>query len=181
MPTDLYSKAVETSVSASITTPLMLQTGAPNGGERHAPPYLRAAQDSSSFSQTKDAQADIMIEHEGSIIVVQVKSLVQTNVHNRPTDAPTLQETFRQLVDQWHEETEDVSTIGDRFMHSTYQHIIGLGPDAVPLLLDELQREPDYWFWALSAITRENPVHLGSDFDEAVEAWLAWGRERGKI
>ena len=40
----------------------------------------------------------------------------------------------------------------------SYQKIIGMGPAVVPLILSELQKEPDHWFWALEAITDENPV-----------------------
>jgi hypothetical protein len=35
---------------------------------------------------------------------------------------------------------------------------IGMGWSAVPLILEEMRREPDQWFWALEAITEENPV-----------------------
>ena len=40
----------------------------------------------------------------------------------------------------------------------SYQKIIGMGPAVVPLILSELETEPDHWFWALEAITDENPV-----------------------
>jgi hypothetical protein len=33
-----------------------------------------------------------------------------------------------------------------------------MGEPAVPLILEDLQREPDQWFWALEAITEENSV-----------------------
>ena len=33
-----------------------------------------------------------------------------------------------------------------------------MGPDVVPLILSELEKEPHHWFWALEAITDENPV-----------------------
>jgi len=98
-----------------------------------------------------------------------------------PNNSPNIQHIFRQLVDEWDDAVGDTATISDRFMHRAYQHIIGLGPNAVPLLLRELEREPNYWFWALAAITRENPVHSGASFDEAVEAWLDWGRKKGMI
>jgi hypothetical protein len=39
-----------------------------------------------------------------------------------------------------------------------YQQIIGMGWSVVPLMLEELQREPDQGFWALEAITDVNPV-----------------------
>ena len=64
-------------------------------------------------------------------------------------------------------------------MHPAYQQIIGLGPAAVPLLLRELEREPDYWFWAIKAITGVDPV---ADADRgrmrAMSAtWISWGRK----
>jgi len=37
------------------------------------------------------------------------------------------------------------------------------------------------WFWALNAITGTDPVPAGSTFQEAAEAWLKWGRERGYL
>ena len=39
-----------------------------------------------------------------------------------------------------------------------YQQIIGMGAEALPFIFRELQKEPDHWFWALHAITGENPV-----------------------
>ncbi len=43
-------------------------------------------------------------------------------------------------------------------MLKPYQRIVGMGLSTVPLILEELRREPDQWFWALEAITEENPV-----------------------
>ncbi len=42
-------------------------------------------------------------------------------------------------------------------MHPANQGIIGLGAVAVPLILQELKRDRADWFWALTAITGENP------------------------
>jgi hypothetical protein len=66
-------------------------------------------------------------------------------------------------------------------MHPAYQQIIGMGTPAVPLILAELKRGVDHWFWALRAITRENPVPPESlgDMDAMAAAWLAWGRMKG--
>jgi len=41
-------------------------------------------------------------------------------------------------------------------MCDAYQKIIGLGPDAVPLIIAQMQSEadePDQWFWALQVLT----------------------------
>jgi len=125
--------------------------------------------------RARNIQSDVWLN------VYAVDFQASTPQDEQPEVDLELDRDFRKLADQWYEETDDIAVIGDRFMRTTYQSIIGLGPDAVPLLLRELQQEPDYWFWALTAITRENPVPPGADFDEAVEAWLTWGRERGKI
>ena len=64
--------------------------------------------------------------------------------------------------------------------HPAYQQIIGMGKEAIPLILEELQREEDHWFWALKAITGEDPVP-GKDWGKIQAmraAWLAWGRSR---
>ena len=56
-----------------------------------------------------------------------------------------------------------------------------LGAVALPLILAELRRETDHWFWALEAISGENPVprELAGDVEAAASAWLRWGQERG--
>jgi hypothetical protein len=93
----------------------------------------------------------------------------------------SLRTTFRRLADTWIEETGDSSFVQKKVRHPAYQQIIELGPDAVPLILHDLEDSPAHWFWALAAITGENPVKPGATFREAVAAWLAWGRERGLI
>jgi hypothetical protein len=52
--------------------------------------------------------------------------------------------------------------------------------EAVPLILDGLRREPDHWFWALEAITDENPVpaEAAGKVREMAKAWIDWGQQR---
>lgn len=90
-------------------------------------------------------------------------------------------ERFRELVGIWKAGTAPLSSATEMAMHPAYQQIIGLGRDAVPLLLRELQREPDHWFWALKAITGVDPVEprQRGQIREMAEAWLRWAREQG--
>jgi hypothetical protein len=91
---------------------------------------------------------------------------------------------FQSLADKWRKETAHISSIAKMVMHPSYQSIIGMGPDIVPLLLRELkQQDPDHWFWALAAITRENPIEPQDAGDTAkmAEAWVRWGEERGYL
>ena len=76
-----------------------------------------------------------------------------------------------------------MSNTAQMAMLRSYQSIIGMGDPAIPLLLEELQREPDQWFWALEAITLENPVPVEArgKVDEMARAWIEWGRQKGYI
>ena len=69
----------------------------------------------------------------------------------------------------------------EMLLHPAYQRIIGLGKDAVKLIVAELRREPDHWFWALKAITGEDPVVAADHgkIDRMTAAWLKWAAQRG--
>lgn len=106
--------------------------------------------------------------------------LDQLGIHF-PDDSFETERRFRRLVDQWRKETEHISSIAKASMHPAYQRIIGMGYDAIPYLLRELRQDPDHWFWALNAITEQDPAQSEDTFDGAVNAWLKWGRENGHL
>jgi hypothetical protein len=56
----------------------------------------------------------------------------------------------------------------------SYQEIIAMGPPVVPLLLRELEQDPHFWSWALTAITEEDPVPPSArgNLGEMARAWL---------
>src|SRR5437667_3416720 len=95
----------------------------------------------------------------------------------------TTEQKFRKLADTWKRETVYLSNVAKKAMHPAYQGIIGLGEPAVPLILEDLKQDPADWFWALAAITGDNPVPESSAgrVEEMAEAWLRWGRERGLV
>ena len=89
--------------------------------------------------------------------------------------------TFLELAEQWRRETGMMSLVTKMSMHPAYQRIIGMGQAVVPLILRELEQEPDHWFWALQAITGANPVRSEQRgrLKKMAEAWIQWGRENG--
>jgi hypothetical protein len=103
----------------------------------------------------------------------------------------TLEETraaherrFRRLAATWKAETELVSKVTKRILHPAYQKIIGMGEPAIPLILKDLSEHgPDDWFWALTAITDDNPIteDISGDMQAMAEAWLQWGRKAGYL
>src|SRR4051812_10319697 len=87
-------------------------------------------------------------------------ALVPTRGFDSMTTAAQVdvRERFERLAVQWKEQSRHMSNTAQMAMLSSYQQIIGMGELAVPLLLEELRREPDHWFWALEAITQQNPI-----------------------
>lgn len=90
---------------------------------------------------------------------------------------------FLALKAQWEAETSILSSVTEIAMHPAYQQIIGMGPTAIPLILAELKKKPDHWFWALKSIIGEDPVspEQRGRIKDMVEAWLQWGREQGYL
>jgi hypothetical protein len=91
---------------------------------------------------------------------------------------------FQSLVKKWRNERGAMSSITEMALTPAYQEIIGMGEKAIPLILAELKseaNEPDQWFWALKAITGENPVREDDqgDFPKMAQAWLKWAENEG--
>src|SRR5438309_2262985 len=69
-----------------------------------------------------------------------------------------LEKRFLERAATWRERSMFMSSDTQMAMLPEYQQIIGMGPSVLPFLFRELQREPNHWFWALAAITGEDPV-----------------------
>lgn len=93
-------------------------------------------------------------------------------------EAVSLEQAFRSCAETWRRQTRHQSSLAKMVSHPAYEAIIAMGKPVLPLLLEELRDRPDHWLVALHRITDEDPAKPGSKFDEAVEAWLEWGRTR---
>ena len=98
-----------------------------------------------------------------------------------PRPTPADEQRFSRLAAAWKAGRGATSSLTAMAMHPSYQQIIGMGPVAVPLLLRELERQPDHWFWALKAITAADPVPPDDrgKLAEMTAAWVRWGRDQG--
>jgi hypothetical protein len=97
---------------------------------------------------------------------------------------------FKKLVDEWRRERGAMSSITEMSMLPPYQKIIGMGPDAISLILAELKSEgndPDQWFWALRVISEAasetapptiKPEDQGN-FRNMAQAWFKWAEDEG--
>jgi hypothetical protein len=111
----------------------------------------------------------------------KLDSTVQGPLAAAPTNAGEIE--FARLAGEWKQTRPAVSSTTAIAMHPAYQRIVGMGKPAVPLILRELGRELDHWFWALRSITGEDPVspgHAGKMREMAAD-WLRWGREKGYV
>jgi hypothetical protein len=108
-----------------------------------------------------------------------------TTANRRMIRIPTSrdEQMFRALVDQWRTETQCITSDTDIAGNFAYQQIIGMGEHALKLIFRELQEHGGRWFWALRAITRENPVNPEDrgDVRRMTESWLEWARQRDYV
>jgi hypothetical protein len=88
---------------------------------------------------------------------------------------------FCELAKEWKASCGPTSSVTQLAMNPAYQRIIGMGTEAVPLILQELERSPDHWFWALNAITGADPVESADkgSINRMAKAWIRWGKEQG--
>ncbi|MBI2265647.1 MAG: hypothetical protein HYU64_10805 [Armatimonadetes bacterium] len=87
------------------------------------------------------------------------------------------------LAQAWRRDAQFISSVTEMAMHPAYQQIIGMGREALPLILRELWNKQDHWFWALKAISGGDPVppeHQGK-LDKMTEIWLHWGKQNRYI
>lgn len=91
----------------------------------------------------------------------------------------TLGDKLDALLEAWEDYTSGRSVI--KYDHSVYTQVIGVGPPAVPVLLERLCDGDTDWVYALTCITGEQPdgPETDGDPDAVVDAWVQWGRRNG--
>lgn len=103
------------------------------------------------------------------------------NSHDAPSEE--LRDEFARLVSSWKTGRHRRFDVAQMVEHPDYQRIVEMGELAVPLILEELEREVDHWFPALRQLTGASPVPEESKGNLAKmrDAWLGWGRDEDYI
>jgi hypothetical protein len=100
-------------------------------------------------------------------------------------DKVELETIFNGLAKKWKDETKGQSSVSRIVMHPSYLSIIGLGKEALPMILKDLKNEPNHWFTALRAISKveSSPVRPedAGNIKKMTEAWLRWGKDNGYL
>lgn len=79
----------------------------------------------------------------------------------------------------WKNETMFSSSISEITNNSAYRYIIGLGQEALPLIIKDFKTNDNHWFYALEALTGQNPIkenHKGI-ISLMKSDWLEWAQE----
>ncbi|MGB6897276.1 MAG: hypothetical protein WBE12_01690 [Candidatus Acidiferrum sp.] len=88
---------------------------------------------------------------------------------------------FNELVSEWRAQKTRASSFSSANASlPAYQFIIGMGEKAVPYILRELSKKDEDWYWALKAISREDPVPPEHRGERKVmrQLWLEWGKAK---
>jgi hypothetical protein len=98
-----------------------------------------------------------------------------------PRWAKASEQRFTYLRDLWRAETAKLSSVTKKCTHPAYQEIIGMGEGAIPFILQDLKDTQADWFWALTAITGQNPITEddAGNIDRMTQAWLKWSTANG--
>jgi hypothetical protein len=110
---------------------------------------------------------------------VKGNDMATTTAHPGLKDAA--EKKFNKLRDEWKTKRGHEPSTTKIILIPAYQKIIGMGQDAIPFLLRELETDLDNWFWALMMITDDDPVpkELRGDGEAMAKAWIQWGKELG--
>lgn len=135
--------------------------------------------DSQDFP-TPITDLDYKSQSEEGEMVKMISEKVTEDYFAPITRAP-FKKRFDILSATWKYDNDAVSSASKIALNSAYQEIIGMGKEAIPLILEEIQNNPGQWFWALASISGENPVKPENrgNIDKMTEDWLSWGEGKG--
>jgi len=105
----------------------------------------------------------------------------QQKIANGESIGRTARAEFEKLAAQWKKETFLHSSLSVIYTHPAYQRIIGMGRAALPLVLRDLEKNPERWFYALKFITGEDAAEGVQGFEAARESWINWGRRHNYL
>jgi hypothetical protein len=134
----------------------------------------------------KDVKAPSRYSHKISNYKLPRRRKTNWSILYLSSDAKALTEAemkFRYYAAKWKEEIGGDSSLTNITSNMNYLRIIAIGDEALPLILQELQKQPAPWFVALRAISEDDSVGRNSpgDFRKKAADWIQWGKENGHI
>jgi hypothetical protein len=94
-----------------------------------------------------------------------------------------VRDAFIEQLEQWRSATKMSSNQVRILMHPAHYKIIGLGPQVLPYIFEDLANGGGPWFLALESITHENPIP--DDHRKSAKLmradWVNWGKDHGYL
>lgn len=83
---------------------------------------------------------------------------------------------IHKAIDNWHEEVMYSSSIDYMQSVKSFDAIVNVGANAIPMIIEDLQERPSFLFLALHAITGVDPIfnEIRGNVGAMVGAWLKW-------
>jgi hypothetical protein len=87
---------------------------------------------------------------------------------------------FNRLVHEWRRATLALSFVAQKTAHPAFRRIVAMRELALPLIVSELRRHPDFLYLALEEIAGQAQVPADGSRDPRmiVEAWLRWAERQ---
>lgn len=78
---------------------------------------------------------------------------------------------FDKYLEEWKRDTRFLSSIKEITSNPSFIEIVNMGGNAVPFILEEIERKPSNLVWALNAIFHKK-IGRGNTITEACKLWI---------
>ena len=92
-----------------------------------------------------------------------------------------LKKDFERLCKKWRNETWYSSSLNKITNNPAYHQIIDIGERVLPLIFEDLYKNKNHWFAALTAITGKDAAFGTKTYEQAVGSWLDWAVAHGYL
>lgn len=140
------------------------------------------------IQQSRPEWTDIWYQHQYAVeqhvpphfLLIQVQAEDIRFLQELPSyEEAGIQKRFRELADKWYEEIGGDSSLTRINSNLNYLRIIKLGERVIPLIIEELEKEPAPWFLALQVLSERDDIGQDTpgDFSKITKAWLDWSKD----
>lgn len=100
---------------------------------------------------------------------VLTRHFLQQSYFENEEDDQTM---FQRYLENWKSQTQFLSSVPKITSHPAFKKIIDMGGNAVPLILNEIERQPSNLVWALNAILHKKTGE-GMSVTQACKQWIS--------
>lgn len=135
------------------------------------------------YPTIQERQRPVAVSYEASFVRNNIETchalFVGQSIFVQEMYSQQLKKRFDFYNSIWKNETIFSSSISEITNNSAYRSIIGLGQEVLPFIIDDLKHNDSHWFYALEALTGQNPIkenHKGV-VPLMKEDWIEWAKE----